>query len=457
MKKWDKFYFSMICVLFISACGNDSPNEAGFKEGMQNYIAENIGSFKIELPLNNAKLTAGNLRLESPQSALDFSILQTMANKGRIERVDEAGMSVLYRIPEEERQFFRYYPTGLTSIMLGEANVHEVIRFTEPVVDDGVNKSYATIVFKNNYNDWLEEEDVLALRHWIFFAADLTGAGTSFTYRPFQDQFTELAFSSMVSSLGGGTIFDLPQYNVYWVNLALDSFTMEVPMIKNNDGWAPLSDLSQWVLVEADGVGLTGNDIVENEDFMFERILGPIDNPPAPKEDDLLLLAEEIFLGPVSYTTPLDESGEKQCLDQSSADTIGKQVSEYSCSPREVEILELMTSNGHVARSAPARGDVKYSIDEKYRSHLTNEGLLTIGDTKVSDITLGEMGYDIRGFSLYRFDLEVLFTPFEWAFPYVNEGQPNPSEWDLLLVYANGEWNAVRNRDLLAPLNYRRD
>lgn len=457
MKKMGQFFSSMIFVLLISGCGNDSPNEADFKEGMQNYIAENIGRFQIELPLNNAKLTIGNLRIESPESALDVSILQTMANKGRIERVDEASMSVLYKIPEEERHFFRYYPTGLTSIIVGEAYAHEVVRFTEPAVDDGLNKSYATVVFKNNYNDWLEEEDVLALRHWVFLVADLSGAGTSFTYRPFQDQFTELAFTSMISSLGGGTIFDLPQHNVYWVNLALESYTMEVPMIKNNDGWAPLSDISQWVLVEADGVGLTGNDIVEHEEFMFERILGPIDKPPVPTEDDLLLLAEEVFLGPVPYQTPLDESGERQCLDESSAVTLGKQVSEYSCTPNEVELLELMTSNGHVARSAPTRGEVKYSLDEEYRNHLTNEGLLTIGDIKISDIYLGEMGYDIRGFSLYHFELEVLFTPFEWALPYVNERLPNPSEWELWLVYANGEWNTVSNPNLLAPLNYLRD
>ncbi len=457
MKKRDKLFFSMTCVLLISACGDDSPNEADFKAGVQNYIAENTESFQIELPLNNARLTTGNLRIESPESALDIAILQILANKGRAERVDEAGISVLYKIPEEERQFLRPYPTGLRSIILGEAYAHEVVRFTEPAVDDGVNKSYATIVFKNNYNDWLEEEDVLALRHWVFLAAELAGTGTSFAYRPFQTQFTELALTSAISSLGGGTIFDLPQHNVYWVSLALESYTMEVPMIKNNDGWAPLSDTSQWVLVEADGVGLTGSDIVENEDFMFERIFGPIDNPPAPTEDELLLLAEEAFSGPVYSTVPLDESGERQCLDESSVDTLEKQASEYSCSPMEVETLEIMTSNGHVTRSASARGGVKYSLDEEYRNHLTNEGLLTIGDNKISDISPLGMGYDVRGLSLYASEVEVLFTPLDWALPYVNKRRSNPYHWLLWLVYANGEWNTVMNPDLLEPLNYQRD
>lgn len=446
MKNWHNTLFFMMGVLPISACGNDSPDEAVFKEGMQNYIAENVDEFLVELPLNNANLTAGNLRVGLLEGALDFASLQVMANKGRIERVDEVGVTVLYKIPEDERQFFRYYSDGLTSVMLGQTDVNEVVRFTEAVVDDGVKKSYATVTFKNNYNDWLEEEDILALRNWTMFAADVTREpGISPAKRSYQTVFNEIALASMLASLSGSRIFDLPQYSVYWVSLALESYTMRVPFISHNDGWAPISDLTQWELVEVNGVGgLTDVDMEDNMDFMVERIFDPIDEAPAPEQNTLFSLVDEKFTGPILYQTPLGESGVKKCLEKSVTGNQGEKVdSEYECSPEEVEQLDLMTSNDHVARSVPTQGKVEYSIKEKYLDHLSGEGLLMLGDYKVVDIALGEVQRNMIGMSLYDFSIEVFYTPFEWALPYIDDRYESSSKINLSLVYADGAWVPV--------------
>lgn len=431
------------CVLLLAACGEAKPSESDLKSGLREFIDKESDQFRIELPLNNTRLNDRGLTLDLSRISLDFAPLQIAANHGKLKRTDESLSSTHYQILGGDQEFINRHPSGRPTLVLGHISVHEVIGFTESADSGSIGETVATVAFRNSYADWLNEDDIQALRNWTAIAVDQSGSrGENPAFRSYPAVFSEMAFVSVLASLSNQGIFSLPQENVYWSNLALESFSMRVPFLRTDEGWTPEPDLSRWQLQEINGLGNLTRESIENAvEPMLKTIVGPITKAKRPSDKTIMAVAQATLSGPMLYQTPFQANGELACVAEHTTDLMGRKKGvEYSCNSETIKQLETMISNGHVLRSVPRAGEVRYALAHNLRQHLKGPGQLEVGIYEVSSVENGSVVVNPNGFSTYRFQMEVSPSSFSWASPYLSESQKSGTTMQGNMVYANERW-----------------
>ncbi|WP_346798121.1 hypothetical protein R5M92_04340 [Halomonas sp. Bachu 37] len=414
---------------------------------MSDFIQEDAQeNFTLALPLHSTQMRANELIINAREPSHDYAILQTLANKGRLKRSDTEDLMLVYSVIEDSNDFIREDMEGNITIVIGSLTVDDIVGFTEPTEQSQSGKTVATVSFKAEFAPWLDDADVQAIRGWSALMSEhIHDAGRNPASQPFSNTFMQSAFHTVAVAAGGGSLFDLDQASTFWINLALESYTSEVPFLRTDDGWTPAPNMAEWKLSEVNGIGnLTATDFEELGEASIARLNSKVQKPDPPSADELsVVLADANRLANMTFRTPLQDAGKRVCSAGYDTDLMGRETTlEYDCNNTIIEQLERMVDNGHVTRSVPRAGEVHYAIEEDLSSQLSGNGVLSIGTYAIDMDSLSQAVVELNpvGLPAYGTSVALLGQPYEWAKPYHDTSQHDRKEVHVMMLYTNGKW-----------------